>query len=47
MSLTFALLTLGMRLVVKWRMYGTDDLALGVAYVRLPIHHGVTMRVSG
>lgn len=34
MSLTFAFLTLGMRMIVKWRMYGIDDLALGAAYVR-------------
>lgn len=34
MSLTFAFLTLGMRLIVKWRMYGIDDWALGLAYVR-------------
>lgn len=33
MSLTFAFLTLGMRGIVKWRMYGIDDLALGIAYV--------------
>lgn len=34
MSLVFAFLTLGMRMIVKWRMYGHDDVTLGTAYVR-------------
>lgn len=33
MSLTFSFLTLGMRMIVKWRMYGIDDAALAVGYV--------------
>lgn len=33
MSLAFSFLTLGMRIIVKLRMYGVDDLALAIAYV--------------
>jgi len=33
MSLTYAFVTLGMRLIIKWKLYALDDLVLIAAYV--------------